>query len=179
MWLWGNPQDWPRLAAAYFAGAAFHLYADRIVQSGRLALACLAGLLVAAFVPGSKVLPLLIPYLGGYLVFYLAYVPAGRLKDIAQWGDLSYGTYLYAYPIQMMLIHWFGPRLSPGGLTILAIMGTGVFAALSWHFVERPFLVLKRTAPPTGPVHEVSITPVETAAPVGAETGPSLVHDGN
>jgi peptidoglycan/LPS O-acetylase OafA/YrhL len=147
-WLWGFPGFWPRLAACFFAGAIFHLYADRMIHSGRLALLAFVVLLIAAFVPGSKALPLLVPYLGGYLVFYLAFLPAGRLKDISQRGDLSYGLYLYAFPIQLILIHQFRPYLSPTGLTALATIATSVFAALSWHFVERPFLRLKKAAIP-------------------------------
>ena len=146
--IWSFPGFWPRLAACYFAGSAFHLYADRIVHSRRLALVSLVGLLAAGLVPGSKVFPLLTPYLGGYLCFYLAFVPAGGLKDISRRGDLSYGLYLYAFPIQMLLVRWFKPHLSAEGLTVLATIATAAFAAASWHFVERPFLRLKRAAPP-------------------------------
>lgn len=162
-WLWGYPPHWPPLAANFFAGAAFHLYADRIARSGRLALACLAGLLLAAFVPGSRALPFLIPYLGGYLIFYLAFLPAGGLKDIAKRGDLSYGLYLYSFPIQLLLVRWYGPRLTAGGLAMVSAMLSAIFALFSWHCVERPFLTLKRGVPRRGPVHEESVLPPPVA----------------
>ena len=66
-WLWCYPDFWPRLAAVFLAGVCFHLYADRIVLSGRLAMAAAAGLILAAAFPAAKALPLLIPWLGGYL----------------------------------------------------------------------------------------------------------------
>jgi peptidoglycan/LPS O-acetylase OafA/YrhL len=164
-WLWGFPGYWPRLAACYFAGAAFHLYADRIVHSKWLAVASLVGLLTAGLIPGSKALPLLIPYLGGYLTFYLAFVPAGGLKDIARRGDLSYGLYLYAFPIQMILVDRFRPYLSPEGLAALAMVATFFFAVFSWHFVERHFLRLKRPVSSpgvdrqAGPLHAETVSP--------------------
>ncbi len=143
-WLWCYPDFWPRLAACYLAGTGFHLYADRVVHSGRLAILSAAALSAAASLPRLQAFPLLIPYLGGYLLFYLAYLPAGRLKDIARRGDLTYGLYLYAYPIQLLLIHRFGPRLTPTRLSAIAVPLTAAIAALSWYLVERPCLRLKR-----------------------------------
>jgi peptidoglycan/LPS O-acetylase OafA/YrhL len=164
-WLWGFPGFWPRLAACYFAGAAFHLFADRIPHSRLLAVAALIGLIAAGLIPGSKALPLLVPYLGGYLTFYLAFLSAGQLKDITSRGDLSYGLYLYAFPIQRVLVHWFGPHLSAEGLAVLATVATAGFAYLSWHFVERPFLQMKRA--PTVPVRdrETGLILAEAASP--------------
>ena len=58
-------------------------------------------------------------------------------------GDLSYGTFLYAYPVQNLVT----TRLLDGHNfpLVVAVSGAGtlVCAWLSWHLVERPALRLK------------------------------------
>lgn len=60
-------------------------------------------------------------------------------------GDYSYGVYLYGFPIaQGMIAVW--PSFEGHSLTLLAFAGTATmcFAALSWHYIEKPFLKLKK-----------------------------------
>lgn len=58
-------------------------------------------------------------------------------------GDLSYGTYLYAYPLQMLtLARWLTPT-NFWALTAVDVAVTLGCAALSWRLVERPALRLK------------------------------------
>ncbi|WP_435008873.1 acyltransferase family protein [Tundrisphaera lichenicola] len=172
-WFWGFPDFWPRLAASFLAGVCFYLYSDRVILSNRLAIASTVVLILAAVFPSAKLLPLLIPPLGGYLLFYLAYFPAGRLSGIAKRGDLTYGLYLYAFPIQLLLVKWFKPQLGPLGLFLAASALTAILAALSWHFVERPSLGLRHArrpsrvipppdAPPDRPV--VASMPIEAGS---------------
>ncbi len=164
-WLWCYPGFWPRLAACFLAGSSFYLYSDRVVLSTRWAIAAAAGMAVAAALPSTHAFSLLIPWLGGYLLFYLAFFPAGPVRDIARRGDLTYGLYLYAFPVQVLLVHWFGPHLSPIGLFFGATAVTAVLAALSWHLVERPCLRLKSPRPPASePVAATSAAAVEGVA---------------
>ena len=61
-------------------------------------------------------------------------------------GDLSYGTFLYAYPIQNLIT----TRLFDGHnfplVALLSAAGTLACALLSWHLVERPALRWKTGA---------------------------------
>ena len=65
------------------------------------------------------------------------------LKDFGRFGDISYGLYIYAFPVQQTVIWIGGPSLD--FLTGLAIsIGiTMVLAWLSWHWIEYPALQLK------------------------------------
>ena len=58
--------------------------------------------------------------------------------------DLSFGIYLYAWPVQQLLILAAGPWLNPWTLSLAALACSGLLAWISWTFVERPILTLKR-----------------------------------
>jgi peptidoglycan/LPS O-acetylase OafA/YrhL len=73
------------------------------------------------------------------IVIYCA-TKAARNFHLGRYGDISYGIYLYHFPIIQLLIHWGLFALDPWlGLTLSLIITLGV-ALLSWHFVEKPFL---------------------------------------
>ena len=58
-------------------------------------------------------------------------------------GDLSYGTYLYAYPVQNLMTSLL---FDGNNLELVVVLSTGailVLAYLSWRFVEQPCLRLK------------------------------------
>jgi len=81
----------------------------------------------------------------GYAVFWLAYVPRGRLLIYNRLGDYSYGIYIYAFPLQGAVIWFFGP-MTPGMNIAISLPITLLFAVLSWHLVEAPALRLQRPA---------------------------------
>jgi peptidoglycan/LPS O-acetylase OafA/YrhL len=58
-------------------------------------------------------------------------------------GDLSYGTYLYAYPVSNLAVVWLIPRCGWMPTMIVAAVAVTGMALLSWHFVERPALLMK------------------------------------
>lgn len=59
-------------------------------------------------------------------------------------GDLSYGVYIYAFPIQQLVIGWGRGRQIPfGALLAMSLLLTWGFAYLSWHVVEARALRFK------------------------------------
>ncbi len=73
------------------------------------------------------------------IVIYLALI-FPYLGHISKYGDLSYGIYIWHFPIIQTFIslHLFDvhPTLALLGLTTIVLL----FAWLSWHLVEKPFL---------------------------------------
>jgi peptidoglycan/LPS O-acetylase OafA/YrhL len=57
-------------------------------------------------------------------------------------GDMSYGIYIYAFPVQQTLEHFF--KLSYMPLMILGTLATLPFGFLSWHLIEKKALSLKQ-----------------------------------
>ena len=54
-------------------------------------------------------------------------------------GDISYGTYIYAYPVQQALVVWLHPSgIIP--LLIPSLLLSWLAGLLSWHFIEKRFL---------------------------------------
>ncbi|WP_093203530.1 acyltransferase family protein [Siphonobacter aquaeclarae] len=77
-----------------------------------------------------------------YLVIYAASIP-GRLNDFGRFGDLSYGIYIYAYPVQQVIIQYFGATMPIPLQILLAFVLVLPLAWVSWHFVEKPALRYK------------------------------------
>ena len=65
------------------------------------------------------------------------------IKSIDRSVDLSYGLYIYAFPIQQMLTLFAVPTLGLPLCLFVTFAITLVFAAVSWLMVERPSLSLK------------------------------------
>jgi peptidoglycan/LPS O-acetylase OafA/YrhL len=129
---------WVRMVTCFLAGAVGYLYRDKIPFHARWFYLSLA-LSAALFLGGYGFVPML-PLLGTYMVLYLAFQRRIPGQGFGKRGDLSYGLYLYAFPIQQMLVAGLGHALTPWILFVLAWGITVLCAWVSWTVVERPFL---------------------------------------
>ncbi|WP_298214712.1 acyltransferase [Acidocella sp.] len=80
---------------------------------------------------------------GGYMLLYLAHAQrAGRIFRWAERADFSYGLYIYAWPLGLVILQWHRGLSAPvlAGLNWLAALAV---AAMSWYLVERPALAMK------------------------------------
>ncbi len=137
-----------RFFSLFCTGAVFYLFRDRIVYRGDLASLAFLGLCAGLCL--ARLAGPCIAILGGYALFWFSFWPrAGWLARIGARTDLSYGIYLYAWPVQNLIVSHV-PGISPGLLFASATLGTAPFACASWFAVERPFLRLKKR------LHEVA-----------------------
>ena len=81
---------------------------------------------------------ILIPF--ATLSFGLAY--SANLNYPFRSGDYSYGIYIYAFPIQQYVVYKF-PEMHIYWYIIICATITILFAALSWHLIEKRALFLK------------------------------------
>lgn len=156
------------LAAFYAAGVLMRLWGDRLRLTWPLALTALA-LVVLAARAGSFLVLGALPF--AYLLLFLGGrtdVPLGRRND------LSYGIYVYGFPMTHLLVALGAHRWAEGDLgralfALLAVLAVLPVAWASWQWVERPALALggRRTRGP-GPKNPGS-TSVEPATAQTAE----------
>jgi peptidoglycan/LPS O-acetylase OafA/YrhL len=137
-----------RLPFLFATGAALYVHRVRVPLSIGIAI----GLAAAAFLAsgGAAYRPLLF-LAEAYGVVWLALAPPWR-PALDPRHDLSYGIYLYGWPVQQAL-QALWPNLAPAPALALALAVTAAVAALSWFLVERPALALKARAirPPVLP----------------------------
>lgn len=134
-----DSRSYLHLALYLLAGLLYYRLADRIPLRRSWAAAALGVLLLAGF---SRLLfallaPLLLPYL---LLVVAGLIPwPWQARD----GDLSYGVYLYSFPLQQLLVGVGLLRGAPLPL-VLQIVLAGLLALplawFSWAVVERPVL---------------------------------------
>lgn len=107
---------------------------------------CLAALLALALSAHGTVLekPCYI-LLTGYAALYIGSLNVPRASAWAGRTDLSYGLYLYAWPIQQLLSYQV-PGIGLAAHIVTSLVGAGLLAMLSWRYIERPALALKRSA---------------------------------
>ncbi|WP_447645501.1 acyltransferase family protein [Nocardioides zeae] len=77
-----------------------------------------------------------------YVVLVIGMASTPYFRRAARFGDLSYGMYLWAFPVQQLVVLWIGPQRMLVNLTIVAVV-TAALAFVSWHAVEKPSLALK------------------------------------
>jgi len=76
-------------------------------------------------------------------VIYLALHPALPVIPAARFGDLSYGLYIYGWPVEQTVL-CLRPAATWGELFLIAYPAAALVAFLSWHLVEKRALWLKR-----------------------------------
>ena len=134
-----------RFFVYFFAGMVFYLYRDKILYRLPLLIGAVAVIAVGTwgrYLQAVMALPLT------YLLMYAAFRPSAALASFGQKRDLSYGLYLYAWPIQQILAALLVTRLH-GAATAYLLFAAALLPALlcawaSWQLVEKPCLNLVR-----------------------------------
>jgi peptidoglycan/LPS O-acetylase OafA/YrhL len=141
-------------------GGLLWLHRDRVRLDARLAV------LAAATIPAGVLLVdnyriIAAPGLA-YLVIWAGFAVAHWPRTVVR-NDLSYGVYIYGFPIQqaLLLVGW-----STGWLPFFLVSAGLVLAAAaaSWFLVERPAQRLGRKRPSAGLVRARPVQPPPTVA---------------
>jgi peptidoglycan/LPS O-acetylase OafA/YrhL len=123
-----------RPCGALAFGSFLWLERDRIPRTvGMLVLALVLVLLPFPSGVRSAIDVVAVPY----VVAVVGSLRPGRLRVLIAAGDVSYGAYIYGFPIQQVLAQYIG-GLTPGGMLALSAPLAWVAGLASWHLVERP-----------------------------------------
>jgi peptidoglycan/LPS O-acetylase OafA/YrhL len=139
-WFFQVLSGWGWLVGFFAAGIIFYKLRHTRIFDGRIAILALAGLVLS--IPLRQFI-LLFPVFGCYLALWLALNPRLPVLRAARFGDLSYGLYIYGWPVEEAVMWFFGGRAPWWQVFLIALPATAAIAFLSWHLVERPMLRLK------------------------------------
>ncbi|MEB3203382.1 MAG: acyltransferase [Candidatus Sericytochromatia bacterium] len=78
-----------------------------------------------------------------YFVLSIALVDSPLFSGVSRYGDLSYGIYLYGFPVQQAVSHIFGEDVRQWHLFWIACPVVFFLSLASWHFIEKRALKLK------------------------------------
>ena len=126
----------------YGAGMLCYLYRDRVPLHTGFGWLAAFGVVVAMATPlFAEALALG----GAYTVLILAFHAPRWFKRLTRRGDMSYGVYIYAFPIQQALVPFSLSFRSPAFANIaLSFPLILLLAWLSWRLVEAPALRFKQ-----------------------------------
>jgi peptidoglycan/LPS O-acetylase OafA/YrhL len=155
----GEPYQTVRLTAVFGCGACLRLFP--VPYRARYAAAAFAALVAAMFVPALASVAMMT--LGAYALFWAAFkVDWPWARKLNATDDISYGVYLYAWPIGALLL-WYWPQTPLLLHAIITLAGSILLGWLSWHLLEKRFMQMKdrfsakrpATAAPAPPVREL------------------------
>lgn len=131
------------MAPYFMIGGCIQLARHWLPLSPRAALLAM-GFAMVVTEAGYSAEPLLI-LISSYSVIALGATSTLVLRDFGRFGDLSYGVYLYGFPVAQTLSWGFGASLSFATHVFLALLVSVLCAFVSWHSVEKRALQIKPT----------------------------------
>jgi peptidoglycan/LPS O-acetylase OafA/YrhL len=128
----------------YFLGGAFlSLFPDLLNKKKSMLLFVSAAIFLVSLFFFKKELEVfgILGFTVMVITFGLHYFPIINFSKYT--GDVSYGTYIYAYPIQQALIVWLHPE-NVFMLMLPSFLLSWLAGWLSWHLVEQKFIRRKQ-----------------------------------
>ena len=142
VWWWVlNPWNYDRfirLVFFFISGSLMYLFKEKVPYNKKLFIISIAGIVVAMIF--GKI------HLGLYLFLPYAVIYCcigAKYASFQQYGDYSYGLYIFSFPIQQTILHYKADWTIPQFL-ILSSVASLIVAFFSWHVIEKPALGLKK-----------------------------------
>jgi len=130
----------------FLAGALFRVLKHRFTPSLRISavLIIFIAILAPHFV-GWLTFPIYLfsTFAIPYIVLSVAYSEFFPFSNFGKYGDISHGIYLWGFPVQQIVAEHLYGKIGFGVATILSLAMTIPIAWLSWHIVEKRFLLFK------------------------------------
>lgn len=132
-----------RLSSAFLVGICFYKFKNAISWNRNYAFFCCLALIGLRFISTTFFEVGLITF-GGYLMFNFAFNFKNKMiQRVGYKTDISYGVYLYAWPIQISMVHYIN-SVNSWQLSTITIILASICGYISWMWVEKPFMDMKK-----------------------------------
>jgi peptidoglycan/LPS O-acetylase OafA/YrhL len=121
------------MVLCFLFGVALFLYKEHVSHSRWMFIVSIALNYVLLLFPNFVFLT---PIPLAYMTIYIGLLRLPKLR----FGDLSYGIFLFHAPVERTIFEISGRQMSAALLLVSSVVVTGLLAALSWNFVEKPLL---------------------------------------
>ena len=128
----------------FLAGVFVYSIRDQIIISRKYALALFPVLCLSIFIP--PITSLCFSIIGTYILFVMGYSPNISMPNVHKIGDLSYGIYIFGWPIQQIIMQQSGYSMTWYMNFLLSMPFILVMACISWNCVEKTSLKFKSLA---------------------------------
>jgi peptidoglycan/LPS O-acetylase OafA/YrhL len=140
-----------KFATVFLVGTLIYLYRDKLPDSGWIALACGIVIYGTMWLPtnltttyfGFTAPGIFAPLMAYPMIWLGIHLP---FHKVGAKNDYSYGVYIYAFPIQVLLTAWGVNHWGAFPFLAMVIVCTIPAAVCSWWIVEKHALNLKKTS---------------------------------
>ena len=127
------------LSGYFFAGSLLYKLRSQIILNGWIAVLSIAVFFLFSSSPVGYILSVVSI---SYSTLVVAYSPSINLINFGKRGDVSYGLYIYAFPVQQAVVVAI-PKADPLDVFLISFPLTFFLALVSWKLIEYPALKLK------------------------------------
>ena len=134
----GDPVAALPLTAAFLTGVSFHLFREQVERHlSRVNATVCGAVAIALMASGPHVAEAGVIAFGAVTLYWAVYfADFGRLQRVNDSWDISYGVYLYGWPVATA-VRWYDRSISPGILAASTLPIAMLCGLASWVLIER------------------------------------------
>jgi len=122
-------------ASYFFAGVVIYQYREYFEVSKRLFAFAFVLFILSMFFGNLKIITLIaLPLL------IITFGATFKRKVFSKTGDYSYGMYIYAFPVQQTLVHFYREDMNVYLFFVASFVITLILSIISWHLMEKIIL---------------------------------------
>lgn len=122
----------------FFTGMVYYVYRERIPMKGSLCALSLLGMIASL---AAGIFPVMVFLFFPYFFMYIGFALKWKFPGFAKHGEISYGIYLCAWPVQQVLAQYLAGadgKMSPYVNFVLTVPAAIVAGYLLYILVEKP-----------------------------------------
>jgi peptidoglycan/LPS O-acetylase OafA/YrhL len=125
---------------SFFIGGTYYLFGRPYLN--RKPIIIISAILMLVSFYFNYIVEYALPIFGGYIALSFAVKTIPILLKFNKLPDISYGIYLYGWPISKVLIY-YQPKINFWMLNVESMVLAVLFGLFSWYFIEKHFIMLK------------------------------------